>query len=137
MFIDHIGIAVDNLETAVKTYEQLLNTSCYKREVVESEKIETAFLRAGESKIELLASLHSDSVLARFLKKKGEGIHHIAFEVDNIEYEIHRLKKLGFEVIHDTPKKGADNKRIVFLHPNSNHGVLVELCESLEEPEEE
>lgn len=131
MHIEHIGIAVHNLEHAVRTYEKLLGTTCYKREIVEGEKVETAFFRIGESKIELLGGTHPDSVVAGFLEKRGEGVHHIAFEVDDIESEMVRLNDLGFDVLNDTPKQGADNKRVVFLHPKDNHGVLVELCEAI------
>ncbi len=134
MYIDHIGIAVNNLDEAVKTYEKLLNTSCHKREVVESDKVETAFFQTGESKIELLGGTDSDSVISGFLRKRGEGIHHIAFEVEDLESEVARLDRLGFDLINKVPRQGADNKRVVFLHPKSNHGVLVELCESIEEP---
>lgn len=127
--IEHIGIAVKNLEEANKTYEALLKTPCYKTEAVESEGVETAFFRTGESKIELLAATSEDSPIARFLAKKGEGIHHIAFAVDDIRAEIKRLKAEGFQVLNEEPKKGADNKIVAFLHPKSSNGVLVELCQ--------
>lgn len=134
MYIDHIGIAVKNLDEAIKTYEKLLNTPCYKREAVERDKVETAFFQTGESKIELLGGTDPDSVINGFLRKRGEGIHHIAFEVEDLESEVDRLNQLGFELINEVPRLGADNKRVVFLYPESNHGVLVELCESIEEP---
>lgn len=130
MHIDHIGIAVKNLEEAVETYEKILNTSCYKREVVESEKVETAFFQTGESKVELLGAASPDSVIAKYVEKKGEGIHHIAFEVNNIQKEMKRLQAEGFSLLNETPKKGADNKWVAFLHPKDNHGVLVELCQT-------
>jgi len=127
--IEHLGIAVDSIEESLKMYESLLGTSCYKLESVESEGVKTAFLQIGESKIELLEATNVDSPIAKFLSKKGKGIHHIAFETDNIEDEIERLIAQGFELIHQTPKDGADNKRIAFLHPKSTDGILVELCQ--------
>ena len=127
--IEHLGIAVDSIEESLKMYESLLGTSCYKFEAVESEGVKTAFLEIGESKIELLEATNSDSPIAKFLSKKGKGIHHIAFETDHIEDEIERLLAEGFELIHQTPKDGADNKRIAFLHPKSTDGILVELCQ--------
>lgn len=129
--IEHIGIAVKNLEEANKTYTSLLNTSCYKTEAVESEGVETAFFRTGESKIELLAATNEESPIAKFIAKKGEGIHHIAFAVDDIEAEIKRLKGEGFIILNEKPKKGADNKLVAFLHPKSSNGVLVELCQEI------
>lgn len=129
--IEHIGIAVNNLKEANKLYSTLLNTSPYKEEEVESEGVITSFFEVGESKIELLAATREDSPIAKYIKKKGEGIHHIAFYVDNIESEIARLQKEGFVLLNDSPKKGADNKKIAFLHPKSAHGVLIELCEDL------
>lgn len=130
MHIDHIGIAVSNLEEAIKTYETVLNTSCYKREVVEGEKVDTAFFRTGESKVELLGATSPDSVIQKYINKKGEGIHHIAFEVGDIEAEIRRLTDEGFTVLNETPKTGADNKLVAFLHPKDQNGVLVELCQT-------
>jgi methylmalonyl-CoA/ethylmalonyl-CoA epimerase len=127
--IEHLGIAVDSIEESLKMYESLLGTSCYKLESVESEGVKTAFLQIGESKIELLEATNVDSPIAKFLSKKGKGIHHIAFETDNIEDELERLIAQGFELIHQTPKDGADNKRIAFLHPKSTDGILVELCQ--------
>jgi methylmalonyl-CoA/ethylmalonyl-CoA epimerase len=133
MHIDHIGIAVENLEEAVETYEELLNGACYKREVVEDQKVETAFFRTGESKVELLGATDPDSVIAKYVAKKGEGMHHVAFEVDDIHAELERLREEGFTVLNDEPGRGADNKLVAFVHPKDNHGVLVELCQSIEE----
>lgn len=127
--IEHIGIAVADLEAANKLYSTLLKTTPYKQEVVESEGVITSFFKMGETKIELLAATHDDSPIAKFIQKKGEGIHHIAFDVTNIEAEIERLQSEGFELIHKFPKPGADGKRIAFLHPKSTGYVLVELCE--------
>lgn len=126
--IEHIGIAVRELATAIPLYEKLLNTVCYKKEKVESEKVETAFFKTGESKIELLQSTDPEGVIARFIEKKGEGIHHIAFAVNDIHAEIKRLKEAGFQFISEEPKEGADNKWVCFLHPKSTNGVLVEIC---------
>lgn len=133
MHIDHIGIAVKDLDSAVKTYEKLLTGACYKREVVENQKVETAFFRTGESKVELLGATDPDSVIASYVSKKGEGIHHLAFEVDDIHAELDRLEDEGFTVLSDQPSRGADNKLVAFVHPKDNHGVLVELCQSIEE----
>lgn len=131
--IEHIGIAVKDLEAAGKTYETLLNTKCYKTEKVESEGVETAFYQVGESKIELLGATREDSPIAKFLEKKGEGIHHIAFGVDDIVAEMKRLKGEGYVLLNEEPKKGADNKLVAFLHPKSSNGVLVELCQEIPE----
>lgn len=133
MHIDHIGIAVDDLEKAIETYEKLLDGACYKREVVEEQKVETAFFRTGESKVELLGAIEPDSVIAKYVAKKGEGMHHVAFEVDDIHAELERLQKEGFTVLSDKPSRGADNKLVAFIHPKDNSGVLVELCQSVEE----
>ncbi|WP_127844585.1 methylmalonyl-CoA epimerase [Psychroflexus aestuariivivens] len=130
--IEHIGIAVNNLEEAAKTYELLMNEAPYKTEHVESEGVATMFFKSGESKIELLAATNDDSPIAKFIDKKGEGIHHIAFAVSDIETEIKTLEDKGFQLLNKTAKKGADNKMIAFLHPKSNHGVLVELCQEIE-----
>ncbi|MEO9885214.1 MAG: methylmalonyl-CoA epimerase [Balneola sp.] len=130
MHIDHIGIAVKDLKAAIKTYETILNIKCDKLEVVESEKVETAFFNTGESKVELLGPTSSDSVIAKYVDKKGEGLHHVAFEVDDIHAELDRLIKEGFNVLNEKPKNGADNKLVAFVHPKDNHGVLVELCQS-------
>ncbi|HET8855819.1 MAG TPA: methylmalonyl-CoA epimerase [Salinimicrobium sp.] len=127
--IEHIGIAVRDISAANKTYEALLGTTHYKSETVESEGVETSFFHIGESKIELLAATSEDSVIQKFLDKKGEGLHHIAFLVENIEKEINRLQSEGFTLLNEKPKKGADNKLIAFLHPKSSNGVLVELCQ--------
>jgi methylmalonyl-CoA/ethylmalonyl-CoA epimerase len=127
--IEHIGIAVKSIEASAKVYEALLNTEIYKTEAVESEGVKTAFIRIGQSKIELLEATTSDSPIAKFIEKRGEGTHHIAFDVDDIEAEIARLTKEGFQLIHQTPKAGADNKLIAFLHPKSTGGLLVELCQ--------
>jgi methylmalonyl-CoA/ethylmalonyl-CoA epimerase len=127
--IEHLGIAVESIEDSLKIYETLLGTTCYKVEFVESEAVKTAFLQIGESKIELLQATNAESAIAKYLSKKGKGIHHIAFDVEDIEREISRLTSSGFELIHKTPKSGADNKLIAFLHPRSTDGVLVELCQ--------
>ena len=129
--IEHIGIAVENIEEALKTYENLLGVSCYKTEIVESELVRTAFLKIGDSKIELLEAMDPVSPIGKFLAKKGEGFHHIAFEVDDIHAEIKRLRSLGFEMIHESPKPGADNKLIAFLHPKSTQKLLVEICQEI------
>ncbi|ETN94025.1 methylmalonyl-CoA epimerase [Zhouia amylolytica] len=129
--IEHLGIAVKDLGVSGPLFEKLLNTEAYKTEEVASEGVKTMFFRTGESKIELLEATNAESPIAKFIEKKGEGIHHIAFDVDNIEAEVERLKKEGFVVLNETPKKGADNKKVVFLHPKSTNGVLVELCEEI------
>lgn len=128
--IDHIGIAVKNLATAVPLFEKLLNTPCYKTEQVSSEDVTTAFFKTGETKIELLESNTEDGVIARYLAKKGEGLHHIAFEVADILAEMARLQSEGFTLLNETPKMGADNKLVCFLHPKDTHDVLIELCQS-------
>ncbi len=127
--IEHIGIAVKELTDSIPLFEQLLNTPCYKTETVETEGVNTAFFQTGESKIELLESTKEDSPIAKFIAKKGPGIHHIAFDVENIEAEMKRLQALGFELLNETPKNGADNKLVCFLHPKGTNGVLVELCQ--------
>jgi methylmalonyl-CoA/ethylmalonyl-CoA epimerase len=126
--VEHIGIAVKKLADSIPLFEKLLNDPCYKTEEVESEKVMTAFFRQGETKIELLESVNADGVIARFIEKKGEGLHHIAFEVADIEKEMERLKKEGFVLLTDKPKEGADNKLVCFLHPKQTNGVLIELC---------
>ena len=126
--VEHIGIAVKDLSSSIPLYEKLLNSLCYKKERVESENVETAFFHQGESKIELLESSQPDGVIARFIEKKGEGIHHIAFEVSDIVAEMKRLKQEGFVLLNEEPKEGADNKLVCFLHPKNTHGVLIELC---------
>lgn len=127
--IEHVAIAVKSLEQAIPLYERLLGTPCYKKEVVASENVNTAFFQTGESKIELLESTDENGVINRFIEKKGEGIHHIAFAVEDISKEIIRLKEEGFEFISETPKLGADQKIICFLHPKHTNGVLIELCQ--------
>ena len=129
--IEHIGIAVKDLEAANRTYAALLGIAHYKTETVESEGVDTSFFRVGESKIELLAATREDSPIAKFLEKRGEGIHHIAFEVKDIRAELQRLKSEGFVLLNEEPKKGADNKLVAFLHPKSANGVLVELVQGM------
>jgi methylmalonyl-CoA/ethylmalonyl-CoA epimerase len=125
--IEHIGIAVKDLATSVPLFEKLLNSQCYKTELVESEQVSTAFLKSGDTKIELLEGTDPEGVIAAFIARKGEGVHHIAFEVEDIEAEMARLSSSGFILLNDRPKKGADNKLVCFLHPKSTNGVLVEL----------
>ena len=129
--IEHIGIAVKSLEVSIPLFEKLLNTSCYKTEVVKSENVNTAFFQIRESKVELLESLDPDGIISKYLEKKGEGIHHIAFEVKNIVEEMKRLKNEGFILLQETPKLGADNKLVCFLHPKETNGVLIELCQNI------
>ena len=128
---EHIGIAVKELAKAVPLFEKLLNSQCYKTELVEGENVNTAFLKAGDTKIELLESTDPNGVIAKFIEKKGEGMHHIAFEVTDIYTEMERLKNEGFVLLSDAPKDGADNKLVCFLHPKSTNGVLIELCQSI------
>jgi len=127
--IEHIGIAVKSLSVSIPLFTKLLNTSCYKTEEVESEKVRTAFFKIGETKIELLESLEPEGVIARFIEKKGEGMHHIAFDVEDIEEEMARMQKEGFVFINEKVKKGADNKLVCFVHPKEANGVLIELCQ--------
>lgn len=127
--IEHIGIAVSNLEDAIKTYTELLNTPCYKTEEVVSEGVKTAFFQIGDSKIELLEATNDDSPIAKFIAKKGQGIHHIAFDVTDIEAAMATYREKGFQLLNETPKNGADNKLVAFIHPKSANGVLVELCQ--------
>ncbi|MBP6687974.1 MAG: methylmalonyl-CoA epimerase [Lacibacter sp.] len=127
--VEHIGIAVKDLTISIPLFEKLLNTTCYKTELVESEQVNTAFFKQGETKIELLQSADANGVIAKFIEKKGEGMHHIAFDVDDIEAEIKRMQQEGFVLLNDTPKQGADNKLVCFLHPKSTNGVLIELCQ--------
>lgn len=131
--IEHIGIAVKDLDEAEKRYEQLLGVPPYKREEVSSENVITSFFMTGPNKIELLASTSEDGVIARFIDKKGEGIHHIAFAVQDIHLEMERLKMKGYKLLSDAPKKGADNKLVCFVHPKELHGVLTELCMDISE----
>lgn len=127
--IEHLGLAVENIDSAIETFEKLLNTKCYKVEEVSSEAVKTAFFKIGESKIELLEATDKSSAIAKYIEKKGPGIHHIAFDVENLESEIKRLKNEGFILIHESPKDGADNKKIAFLHPKSTEKMLIELCQ--------
>lgn len=127
--IEHIGIAVADLQEAVKTYEQLLNRPCYKTESVASEKVDTAFFQTGESKIELLGASDEESVIAKYIEKRGEGLHHVAFAVEDIRAEMKRLREAGFRLLQEEPKMGADNKLVAFVHPKNSRGVLVELCQ--------
>lgn len=129
--IEHIGIAVQNLSESIPVFEKLLNTGCYKTERVDSENVETAFFKKGDSKIELLQSTKADGVIAKYIERKGEGMHHIAFEVHDIYAEMNRLKEAGFQLLNAEPKQGADNKLVCFLHPKSANGVLVELCQEI------
>ncbi len=129
--IEHIGIAVKNLEESNTLFSKLFGENHYKTEVVESEGVKTSFFKVGENKIELLEATKTDSPIAKFIEKKGEGIHHIAFDVSDIKTEIVRLKKEGFKVLNDPPKKGADNKLVAFLHPKGTNGVLIELCQEI------
>jgi methylmalonyl-CoA/ethylmalonyl-CoA epimerase len=126
--VEHIGIAVRELSQSVPLFEKLLNTACYKTEQIESEQVSTAFFKTGDTKIELLESSNADGVIAKFIDKKGEGIHHIAFEVADIEAEMKRLVAEGFVLLNEKPKPGADNKLVCFLHPKTTNGVLIELC---------
>ena len=125
---EHIGIAVKDLEVSIPLFEKLLGTECYKREAVEAEQVVTAFFRVGDTKVELLESTDAGGVITRFIEKKGEGLHHIAFEVEDIHAEMERLKAAGFQLLQEEPRPGADNKLICFLHPKSTNGVMVEIC---------
>jgi len=127
--MEHLGIAVKDLGISIPLFEQLLNTPCYKTEEVESEGVKTAFFQTGDAKIELLEATTETSTISKFIVKKGEGIHHIAFEVENIGAEMKRLAALGFELLNEAPKNGADNKLVCFLHPKTTNGVLIELCQ--------
>ncbi len=129
--MEHIGIAVNNLNVSVPLFEKLLNTSCYKTEFVAGEKVNTAFFKNGETKIELLEGTNEESVVTQYIKKRGEGMHHIAFEVNDIEAEMQRLLGEGFSLLNKQPKQGADNKLVCFLHPKNTNGVLIELCQSI------
>ena len=130
--IEHIGIAVKDLNFSIPLFEKLLNQPCYKTEFVESEQVKTAFFQVGQNKIELLESSHTEGVIAKYIEKKGEGIHHIAFEVSNIHEEMKRLSEEGFTLLQEKPKIGADNKLVCFLHPKGTNGVLIELCQSIQ-----
>lgn len=131
--IEHIGIAVKSLKDSNVLFSKLFGESHYKVEEVENEGVNTSFFKVGDNKIELLEATKEDSPIAKFIEKKGEGIHHIAFDVDDIVSEIDRLKKEGFKVLNDIPKKGADNKLVAFLHPKSSNGVLIELCQEIKQ----
>lgn len=128
--VDHIGIAVNSLKTSIPLYERLLGSNCYKTEQVSGEQVDTAFFLQDGAKIELLESLDPNGVIAKFIAKKGEGLHHIAFEVPDIQAEMERLKKDGFNLLNEAPKSGADNKWVCFVHPKDTGGVLVELCQT-------
>ena len=129
--VEHIGIAVKDLNQAIDHFSSLLNTPCYKTEEVESQQVTTAFFQLKEQKIELLAASSPQSTIAKYLERHGEGIHHIAFEVDDINAEIQRLREEGFTPINKVPFKGADNKMVAFFHPKTTHGVLVEICQEI------
>ena len=129
--IEHLGIAVDNLESALPIFEALLGSKVYKEEIVESEGVRTAFLKVGESKIELLEATNEDSSIAKFLAKNKGGFHHIAFEVDDIQSEIIRLEAEGFDMIYNPARSGADNKLVTFIHPKGTDGILIELCQEI------
>ena len=129
MKLEHVGIAVKSLLDSDELFAKLLGKESYKKETVEREGVVTSFYEAGESKIELLEASKETSPISKFIEKRGEGIHHLAFGVENIEKEIKRLKKVGFEFISEEPKEGADNKLVVFLHPKTTNGVLVEICQ--------
>ena len=129
--IEHIGIAVKSLAVSIPLFEKLLNSGCYKTETVENEQVNTAFFQKGETKIELLESMQKDGIIAKFIDKKGEGMHHIAFDVENIQKEMERLVKDGFTLLKEKPFKGADNKLVCFLHPKTTNGILIELCQEI------
>ena len=129
--IEHIGIAVKNLNNSIAIYQRLLNTDCYKTELVTTEHVNTAFFKTGENKIELLEATSPESAIAKFIEKKGEGIHHIAFAVDDILEEMERLRSEGFVLLNEHPKKGADNKMVCFVHPKDTNGVLIEICQEI------
>jgi methylmalonyl-CoA/ethylmalonyl-CoA epimerase len=130
--LEHIGIAVKDLNASVELFEKLLQVKHYKTETVESEKVSTAFFQSGETKVELVASTAADGTIAKFIEKKGEGIHHLAFAVEDIRAEMARLKAEGFTLLNEEPKKGADNKLVCFLHPKQTNAVLIELCQEIE-----
>lgn len=127
--VEHIGIAVKSLTASIPLFEKLLNSNCYKTELVETEQVNTAFFKTGDTKIELVEGTDQEGVICRFLDKKGEGVHHIAFEVADIRTEMLRLQSEGFILLTPEPRRGADNKLVCFLHPKSTNGVLVELCQ--------
>ena len=129
--VDHIGIAVNSLKTSIPLYERLLDSKCYKTEQVSGEQVDTAFFLQNGAKIELLESLDPNGVIAKFIAKKGEGLHHIAFEVPDIQAEMERLKNEGFTLLNEAPKLGADNKWVCFVHPRDTNSVLIELCQTM------
>ncbi|BAO54815.1 methylmalonyl-CoA epimerase [Nonlabens marinus] len=131
--IEHLGIAVKDLDAANQVYEKLLGSAAYKQEAVESEHVTTSFFKAGENKIELLAASNPESAIAKFIEKRGEGIHHVAFAVEDIVAELQRLEEEGFTILNKEPKRGADNKWVAFVHPKGTNGVLVELCQEIKE----
>src|SRR5699024_5424545 len=131
--IEHIGIAINDIEEAVKTYDRLLGTDCYKWKELKEKTENTVFFRTGPSKVELLGATAEDSVIGKYLSKQGEGMHHVAFEVEDIHAEMERLQQEGFTLLSEEPKHGADNKLVAFVHPKDNHGVLVELCQTIKE----
>lgn len=131
--IEHLGIAVKDLEASIPIYEKLLNTKCYKQEAVESENVITAFFKTGTNKIELLQATSEESAIAKFVEKRGEGIHHVAYAVNDIHAEMKRLRSEGFRILNEKPKRGADNKLICFVHPRDASGVLTELCQEISE----
>lgn len=130
--LEHIGIAVKDLEVSKSLFEKLLQVKSYKTETVESEQVSTAFFQSGETKVELVAALAEDSAISKYIEKKGEGIHHLAFAVEDIRAEMARLKSEGFVLLQEEPKKGADNKLVCFIHPKSTNSVLIELCQEIE-----
>ncbi len=129
--VEHVGIAVKELALSVPLFEKLLNSACYKTEQVASEKVNTAFFKKGETKIELVESTDPEGVIAKFIERKGEGLHHIAFDVADIKAEMKRLQAEGFVLLNEEPKQGADNKLVCFLHPKGTNGVLIELCQEI------
>ena len=129
--LEHVGIAVEDIDIAIDQYTLLLNTPCYKREEVQNQSVTTAFFKVKDQKIELLAATSPMSTIAKFLKKKGEGIHHLAFAVDDINAEMSRLAKEGFTPLQENPFRGADNKMVAFFHPKTTHGVLIEICQEI------
>lgn len=130
--IEHIGIAVKDIKSSNQLYEMLFGVKSYKQEIVESENVLTSFFKIGENKIELIADINEGTTVSKFIEKRGEGIHHIAYEVENIEAEMLRLSEAGFKLLSEKPKRGADNKLICFLHPKSSQGVLIELCQEIQ-----
>ena len=133
--VEHIGIAVRDLEAAEKLFSALFNSEPYKKETIISELVETSFFKINQTKIELLKATDADSAIAKFIEKKGEGFHHVAFEVDDIIAEMERLKSEGFTLLNDKPKPGADNKLVCFLHPKGTNGILIELCQEIKKPD--